>query len=111
MVATFFDASSTRFETLLAVFKGRQLLPNQHRDWFELLALLADNEEIKFYAGEYAAGRLTEEDVWGFQNSLGFVRGASLHAQFNSLINEVSNNQFVLAPRRDYEAEQKEMSH
>lgn len=111
LAAAFFDATSTRFETFLAVYKGRQLLPNQHHDWFELLALLADDEGLKFYAGEYAAGRLTEEDVWGFQNSLGFVRGASLHALFNSIINEVSNNQFVLGPRRDYEAEQREMSH
>jgi len=111
MVAAFFDVTGTRLKTFLTVYKGRQLLPNQQYDWFELLALLADDEGMRFYADEYAAGRLTEQDVWGFQSGLGFVRGATLHALFNSIVNEVSNNQFLLAPMRDYDAEQREMSH
>jgi hypothetical protein len=111
MVAAFFDITGTRFETFLAVYEGRGRFPNQHHDWFELLALLAQEQGLQFFAAEYTAGRLTEQDVWGFQNSLGFVRGAELYAVFNSLINEVSGNQFVLPPARNYEAEQREMSH
>jgi hypothetical protein len=110
-ITSFFDSTGTRLITFLAVYEGRQHFPNQHHDWFELLALLADEEALRFFAAEYSKGHLREQDVWGFQGSIGFVRGATLHASFNSIINQLSGNQFVLLPSRDREAEQRDMSH
>jgi hypothetical protein len=110
MITAFFDSTGTRFTTFVAAYQVRQYFLNQDHDWFELLALVADEQAFRFFAAEYAAGHLTERDVWGFQNSVAFVRGAMLHTLFNSIINSVSGNQFVLAPSRDYEAERRKMS-
>lgn len=109
-LSAFFDLTETRFIAFEHTYCFWKNLPNQDHDWFELLAMLADEQGLRFFAAEYAKDYLTGQDVWGFQGSLGSVRNGSLYSTFNAIINELSNNQFPLTPGRDRDAEQKEMA-
>jgi predicted NACHT family NTPase len=105
-IISFFDLTNTRRKAFLRVFGNRESCQKRQHDWFHLLAMLADEEDLTFFADQYSEGRLNDGDVWGFQSGLGYIRGATLYNSFNNTINEVSGNKFVLAPSRDYSAEQ-----
>jgi hypothetical protein len=109
LVSSFFDITNTRFAAFKDVLLDRENCQKHHRDWFDLLALLADDDGLSLFAYLYSKNALSERDVWAFQNSLGGIRG-DLFVLFNALINKVSNNQFVLPPSRDRNAEARQMS-
>jgi nucleoside phosphorylase/predicted NACHT family NTPase len=108
VITSFFDLTSTRHKAFLRVFDDRESCQKRQRDWFDLLAMLADEEGLKYFADQYSDSRLNDRDVWSFQNSLGYIRGSALYNSFNKTINEISGNRFVLAPGRDYNAEQRQ---
>jgi hypothetical protein len=109
-VTSFFDLTNTRFEAFKYVLLDRENCQKHQRDWFDLLALLADDDGLSLFAVLFSKNALSERDVWAFQNSLGLFRAGALFLQFNTLINKVSNNQFVLPPSRDRNAENRQMS-
>jgi hypothetical protein len=108
-ITSFFDLTNTRFEAFKHVLLDRENCQRRQRDWFDLLALLADDDGLSLFAFLFSKNALNERDVWAFQNSLGLFRGA-LFVEFNTLINNVSNNQFVLPPSRNRNAESRLMS-
>jgi hypothetical protein len=109
-VTQFFELTKTRFTAFKQVLLDRENCQRNQRDWFDLLAILADEEGLDVFAYLYSKEAVSERDVWAFQNSLGYIRGEPIFGAFNSLINKLSNNQFVLLLSRDRNAEAKEMS-
>jgi len=110
VITSFFDLTKTRYKGFQEVLLDRDNCQRNHRDWFDLLAILADDEGLSVFAYLYSKKAVNERDVWLFQNSLGSVRGGELFVLFNTLMNKLSNNQFVLPPSRDRNAEEKQMS-
>jgi hypothetical protein len=107
-ITSFFNLTNTRGKAFMRVFDDCESCQKSRHDWFHLLAMLADEEDLTYFANQYSEGRLGDPDVWGFQSSLGYIRGAALYNSFNKTINEISGNRFVLAPSRDYNAEQRQ---
>ena len=108
-VTQFFELTETRFTAFKQVLLDRENCQRNQRDWFDLLALLADDQGLAVFAYLYSKNAVSKRDVWAFQNSLGYIRGEPIFGSFNSLINKLSNNQFVISPGRDHNAEAREM--
>jgi nucleoside phosphorylase/predicted NACHT family NTPase len=103
VVAKFFTLTGTRLDAFRQVLDLRV----GGKNWFDFLAMLADEECLEYFAQNYVDGKLADPDVWAFQNSLGYL-GSGLFNTFNALINEKSGGKFVLPPARDYQQERKE---
>jgi predicted NACHT family NTPase len=96
----FFDKSGNRvraFSEILSLKTG---------NYMNTLSLLADKECLNSFADQYLEGKISEKEVWWFQNLLS-LNNHDLFLPFNQLINEKSGNKFILPPKRDFEAERK----
>jgi predicted NACHT family NTPase len=97
----FFDKSQTRQRAVEVLFQQR----NTDEDNLGAIGLLIDAESINFISQQYLEHELSNDDIWKIQREISSVE---LHIAFNNRINEVSNNKFVLPPRRDYEQERRD---
>lgn len=96
--SVFFDKSKTRQRAIELLFQQRTL----DEDNLGALALLIDMESINFIIDQYLQHELSNDDIWKIQRE---IRPVDVYIAFNNYINEVSNNRFVLPPRRDYQKE------
>jgi len=99
----FFDKTNTRLQAFQKVFALRS--EGEHA--LVILATLADPECIEFFIQQYVEQKITDKDIWAFQNYLGW-KNHDLYLSFNELVNEKSGNKFVLPPKRDFDKERKQ---
>ena len=85
-VTQFFELTKTRFTGFKRVLLDRENCQKHQRDWFDLLAILADDEGLAVFAYLYSMKAVSERDVWAFQNSLGYIRGEPIFGSFNSVL-------------------------
>lgn len=97
----FFDNTDTRFQAF------KQLLEQKSKDYFLVLATLANSKCIEVFARQYLKKKITNEEVLSFQSFLNW-KNYDLFLAFNKLINELSKNKFALSPKKDFEKERKE---
>ena len=102
-IATFFDKTGTRLDVFQEFFS--QLQKNRE-DNLLILASLADEKTMEFFAHQYVDHNITDEDVQTFQHYLNW-KNSDLFLPFNRLINEKSGNEFALPPRKDFDEERK----
>jgi predicted NACHT family NTPase len=99
----YFDKTRTRLRAFQAVLSQRKSITYA----LQILAVLSDLECIRFFAQQFVEKQVSANDVWSFQNYLGY-RNHDLYLPFNTLINEVSGNQFVLPPNPDTKVEKRQ---
>jgi predicted NACHT family NTPase len=99
----FFDKTNTRLKAFQKVFAQR----GDREHPFVIPATLADAKCIEFFVQQYTKHKITDHDIWSFQNYLG-LKNHDLYLPFNELINEKSGNKFVLPPKRDLDKERKQ---
>lgn len=92
-LAGFFEKTGTRFDTFRRVLAA----PVSCRTQAELLAILADENCLRYFVEQYLAGGFTQ-DVSEFQSSLSWLGSAGLFTFFNELINRATGDKFVLQP-------------
>jgi predicted NACHT family NTPase len=101
--AVFFDKTKTR-QKLFCEYILRNI---DERDYWAILALLADEHCLEVFIQQYQKGKLGDNDVLSFRNYLAW-KNSDLHFSFNDLINVATNNKFPLPQERDYEKERKD---
>ncbi|MCP4345350.1 MAG: TIR domain-containing protein [Desulfobacterales bacterium] len=99
----FFDKTNTRLRAF------QEILCKEDDGKWRLLAVLADEKCMNFFAEQYKENKITDSDVWNFQNNLALETN-ELYLPFNKLINEVSDNKFILPQRQNFEKEKKDRS-
>ena len=100
---SFFEKTGTRFEVFRKFFS--QLNKNR-KDNLLILASLADEKTIEFFAQQYVDHDITDDDVLTFRHYLSW-KNSNLFLPFNRLMNEKSGNKFVLPPIRDFDEEKR----
>lgn len=109
VISAFLDVTGTRPEAFRRVFNSRDDYDGGDQGaWSNLLAFIADEACFHYFAQQYAENRLTDREVWSFQNNVGFLRGGNDFKTFNELINEKSGGKFILTPGRDYNEERRQ---
>lgn len=103
LIVDFFDRTGTRFRAFREVFGLRKKAGNV----MPVLAALADEDCLTFFAEQYMDRELTNDDVREFQNALGWQNRA-LYMPFNELVTRLAGDRFALPPARDYAGERRE---
>jgi len=101
----FFDKTNTRFQAFKKVYYEKLILK---RDLTLLaLAILANEECIKFIIDEYLHGKIKDESIKMFQNALNW-KHFKLFEIFNKEINDKTDDKFLVTLPKSHEKERKE---
>lgn len=100
-LSIFFDKSQTRQRAVEILFKQRSI----DEEILGTIGLLIDEESINYISQQYLMNELSNDDIWKIQRE---ISSRDFYLAFNNRMNEISNNEFLLQPRRDYEQERKD---